>query len=214
MPVKANRKCTECGISLVDRKNTAITCGSVCRRKRSRRVQRARKLAVQKRRQTMAGSIEIQQLEELASGVVSDEARAIVRSEIAPVVRGALTEDVMHSIRDLVALGPKMVQAVSVDMESPDSVVRQKAYTLWAKYTLGNPALAPADETKQPMTVVFNGMPRPDTVDAVITPEPAEELRKCTVCAETKLTTEFEQHSDRCAACHRALQERAAGFME
>lgn len=215
MAAKKLNKCSECGESLAGKKISAKTCSASCRRSRSRRVQRARKNAIASRKRP--GSIEIQELEQLANDEVTDIARDIVRDELTPVMRDALTDEVMYSIRDMVMLGPKMVAAVSRDMESMDSVVRQKAYTLWAKYTLGNPVLAPAEATQKPMTVVFNGMPRPETEAAPIVEEPIDtnvDMRTCVVCSRNKLAEEFVQHSERCIDCHRVLQERAASFLQ
>lgn len=141
-----------------------------------------------------------------------DVVRDVMRQEVTPIVREALTEDVMGSIRQLVSLTPKMIAAIEDDLANPDDNVRQRAYTLLAKYTLGNPSVAPAPTTPataSPMQVFFE-MPRPGAQhqDDPIHDGDAVELKQCSECQAEKPTTEFVANSERCQDCHDRLQAK------
>ncbi len=135
----------------------------------------------------------------------------VAKEELRPVVRDAITEDVLRSIDGLMRLSPRAVELIAADLESSNEAVRQKAYTLLLRYTLGNPAVAPTPEaTTPPMQVVFN-MPQPgdDAPEALIeTPAAEVELEECCVCHEHKAPEQFIAGSDRCQTCQDALDER------
>lgn len=146
-----------------------------------------------------------------ARGEVDDVLHDVAKEELRPVVREAITEDVLRAAADLVALTPTMVAAITEDLNGSDKLLRQKAYTLLAKYTLGNTSIAPQQEhSDQPLQVVFN-LPRPGD-----NPSPAldldvdgtVELRQCMECAEDKPTSEFVGMSERCQVCHDALRAK------
>lgn len=132
-----------------------------------------------------------------------DAARQATRDELRPIVREAITQDVMDAISKLVNLTPTMVDAIAEDLESSDKTLRQRAYSLLARYTLGNPSVAPQPETpdQAPMQVTFH-LPRPG--DASPTPVALEtvDLRECVECKEHKMEADFVGASDRCQDCH------------
>jgi hypothetical protein len=189
--------CSECSAVLTN--PLAKTCGAACRNRRARRLKR-------QKREAGAGNAHPPHLAALAEG---DLLKDVAKEELRPVVREAITEDVLRAASQLVGLTQVMVDAISEDLHSDDVWLRQKAYTLLARYTLGNTSIAPAADTStQPMQVVFN-MPRPG--DAVLTEtasdvnsEEAVELRQCMECQADKPVTEFVGPSERCVECHEA----------
>lgn len=132
--------------------------------------------------------------------VVSD----LVQREIQPVVREAITEDVMRSIADLVALTPDVVSAIAEDLHSDDATIRQRAYTLVAKWTIGHPAIINRDDDPAQKQLIVNfELPRPEApepvpVEAEVSPAGA---RPCDVCGEDKTEDAFVDGSDRCRDC-------------
>jgi hypothetical protein len=204
----AERRCSECGGPLgphapINRK----TCKDACRSKRSRRLKASRKRAGQNR----AHPPELQPLYQADTGKIEDVGMEVMREEIRPVVREALTDDVLRSIEDLVNLTPLVVSKIKEDIEQDtDKTLRQRAYSLVAKYTLGNPAVAPAaqDPAQAGLTVHFN-MPRPgDTSTPGLEAPEVIELRHCTECNADKPASEFVGASERCQSCHDELQRR------
>ena len=147
----------------------------------------------------------------------TDVTREIVKEELRPVVRAAITEEVLRSIQDLVGLAPRVVELLAQDLESTDPNVRQKAYTLIAKYTLGHTAIVtPEDQGSGQLVVNFN-MPRPDAepqydTDGEVVQE-IESERQCAFCDETKPLDKFVAGSDRCWECHAKLHEQAEALL-
>jgi hypothetical protein len=101
----------------------------------------------------------------------------------------------------MVGLTPRAVQLLAEDMEHDDAVIRQRAYTLVAKYTLGHPALVKAEDADGSKQIVVNfNLPRPE--DADVTAEVEEDTVECDTCHEDKLASEMVSGSTRCQACH------------
>jgi hypothetical protein len=157
---------------------------------------------------------ELQPIYQADKGTIKDAAMEVMRDELKPVVREALTDDVLRAIEKLVHLTPAVVDAIQEDLEQDDDkTLRQRAYTLLAKYTLGNPSVAPPppEQAAQGMQVTFV-MPRPgDTTTAAIEPQSdsdAVELRTCIECKTDKPSQDFVGNSDRCTQCHDDLQAR------
>lgn len=196
-------KCSECGTPLTGRQK--YTCGtSKCKDRRKRR-NKARNHA---RNRAIAEAKTLPpHLKPLSQKEVQDAGKRVLQEELRPVVREAITADVLQGIADLVRLTPKMVELIEADLESPDPVIRQKAYTLLARYTLGNASVAPANAEAQPapMQVTFL-MPRPgDEPTAVPVATEAEELRECVECQAEKPAGQFVGASPRCQDCHADL---------
>lgn len=138
----------------------------------------------------------------------------VMRDELKPIVREALTDEVLHAIQALVNLTPLVVDKIKDDIEQDDDkTLRQRAYSLVAKYTLGNASVAPppTDPAAAGMTVNFL-MPRPGDQTPVAIEAQADsdavELKRCRDCEQDKPATAFEANSDRCTQCHSALQAK------
>lgn len=151
----------------------------------------------------------------------TDVTREIVKEELRPVVRAAITEEVLRSIQDLVGLAPRVVELLAEDLESTDSIVRQRAYSLVAKYTLGHTAIVTPDQEGKGQMVVNFHMPRPDDeprveydVDGEAVEVDQETERECAFCEETKSVDQFVTNSDRCLECHTKLQEQAQALLQ
>lgn len=204
----AKRICSECSNRL--ERSTQKTCSTACRSKRARRLKKQRLEASRKGGESNAHPEHLATLAAAVNKNAKQVAHETLKEEMKPIVREAITEDVLKSINDLVALTPKMVAAIEEDLNNEDDkYLRQKAYSLLARYTLGNSSVAPAPATAAPgpMQVVFQ-LPRPgDDGQPPITVE-VEELRTCMECQATKPAGEFVANSERCQACHDALQEK------
>ena len=212
--VKAAGPCSECGELLVDsvgrpKPAGTKTCSPKCRQKRARRIKRA---------QVAAGAqskydVEHQGMAAAVREQVADVTHEVLKEELRPLVREAMTEDVLLNISTLIGLSPKAIAKLEEQMDSEDETISQRAVTLLLKYTMGNPSVAPPPSVQAPapMSVVFN-IPRPgdttaESSDAVtLQPGEADELRECTDCHEEKPDHEFVASSDRCVECFNELR--------
>ncbi len=200
------RRCSEHHEGCVPLKRpNQITCSSSCRQKRARRLKREAK---QKAARLQAHNTLPEHLKPLSVAVnkqAPDILRDLLIEEMKPIVREAVTENVMQGIAGLVALTPRLVELIARDLESSDPNISQKAQTLVARYTLGNASVAPtpAAAAPQPMQVQFL-MPRPGDEPAGIE-APADELRTCVECEQEKPVPEFVGASPRCQTCHDGL---------
>lgn len=201
------RRCSECGESLTGRSALTKTCSDRCRNARSRRVRR-------QRREVNKLPEHLKVVQQVVTQERGDVVKKVVEEEIRPVVREAITEDVMQSIRDLVALSPAAIAAIEDDLTGSDPVLRNKAYTLLIKYTVGHNALVetPEEEESKNLTVNFS-MPRPeDSTDEV--PADAEEIKQCDSCGIDKPASAFVGSSDRCSECFDQAKQMAQELVE
>ena len=120
------RHCTECDEPVSGR---ALTCSATCRKRRSVRIRTAR----------TAG----RPLDTIAGDDAERAAQEILRDELKPVIREALTEDVLSGIRTLVQHLPKATTRLVEDLDSTDELVRQRAYMELLKRTVGNQNIVP-----------------------------------------------------------------------
>lgn len=208
------RRCSECGSSLAGKSASAKTCDEACRQKRSRRIKRANKQIREIQDQQGAGADEIAAMVRRES---PDVIKDVMKAQLAPVVREALTEDVLRAVQQMLGLTPRAVELLQLDLESEDATVRQRAYTLVTKYTIGHPALLKADDTDgtKQLVVHFN-LPRPGTEDPVQdgTADPVQDgepLQVCDICNAEKPADEFVAGSSRCATC---FEERRDAVLE
>src|SRR5690606_26913115 len=142
----------------------------------------------------------LKDLSEAVRGETKDLGHEVIKEELRPIVRESLTSDVLRDVGALVRMVPKAVQRIAEDLDSSDETIRQRAYTLLLKYTMGNPSVAPppAEQAPPPMNVVFN-LPRPDTTPEDATPPvEAVELKQCAECATERPSHEFIAGSSRC----------------
>lgn len=195
------RPCTECGESVVAPR---ITCGPTCRSRRSRRI-----------RDRRASGREVNRL-------VTDEAeraaQEILKDELKPVVREALTEEVLAGIQSMIGHVPAAIEAAAADLASDDDVTRQKAYTLILKHTLGSSNLVPDinAEKQQELTVHFN-LPRPEAARSaewtVAEGDDPVEGRECDSCSTVKPASEFVGESHRCRVCFERMRAAADTYL-
>lgn len=193
------RTCSECPNPLVGKSVQAKTCGPTCRTKRSRRVKRANRQVEEFAAANNAGA---QEIAAIVRREAPDVITRVMKDELRPIVREALTEDVLRAVEQMLGLTPRAVELLAADLESEDSTVRQRAYTLVTKYTIGHPALLKADDGAGAGQITVNfALPRPD--DDAIEAELVEstELRTCDSCQEDKPESEFVAGSDRCRTC-------------
>ncbi len=207
--------CSECGASLEGKQPQTKTCSTNCRVKRSRRIKASRAKGG-----TNHGLNEHQaEISARVRGETADIAHRVIEEELRPVVREAITEETLRAISDMVGLAPRAVEKIGA--ESEDSTVRQRAYSLITKYTVGHPSIVKPEETdsNQQLNINFQ-LPRPtDDASEVIEVESAVELeddgetRACDLCGEDKTVTQFVAGSDRCVACFDQQQERAKAIL-
>lgn len=216
----ATRRCSECGESLAGLAVTAKTCSQECRQKRSRRLRRQKVDAAK----AAAATPEQRELSQRARNEVTDAVRDVAREELRPVVREAITQEVLDAVASLVGLTPTAVEKIKEDLESDDTTIRQRAYTLVTKYTIGHPAIMrpPEEEAARTLTVNFD-LPRPEVESAVGTEDTvpdsvelvadATEVKPCDNCGEDKPLDQFVAGSDRCQTCFDAQHEIAKAML-
>jgi hypothetical protein len=213
--------CSECGGPLVagDGKKLrpdAKTCGPKCRSTRSRRLKRAKKQSALTRSYPPHAKEAAEHIDPHGHGSeVRDVAHKLLEDALRPVVREAITEDALKAIRSMVGLTPRVIQLLEIDMESDDATVRQRAYTLIAKYTLGHQAIVtPESQGAGQQMVVHFDLPRPGA-SAPLDGQPvleaeAVETQECETCHIVKPLDEFVASSQRCIECYEGLQRQVA----
>lgn len=197
------RKCYEfetCGNYVTGR---ALACSATCRRRHADRLRRDRESGRDAR--LVAG--------EEGREVVRD----VLKEELRPLIRETLTEDVLQQARDLIEEGlPAAIQAAIEDLESEDETIRQRAYTLILKHTMGSEALLPRkeDEAQGNLYVTF-AMPRPGdtappehTIDGEVI-----DTKLCDSCHRDLPVAAFEQGSDRCTECFDSMRASATRLL-
>ena len=190
------RTCSECPNSLEGKGPRTVTCSNACRLRRSRRIRRANARVEEF---AEANNVGAQEIAAIVRREAPDVVTRVMKEEIRPIVRESLDEDVLRAIHGMVGLTPAAVQALEEDLLSDDKVIRQRAYSLVIKYTVGHPALVKDDVTQAQQLVVNFGLPRPDADD--LQPANTIELHECDMCHEPKPASEFVAGSDRCTAC-------------
>jgi hypothetical protein len=200
------RRCTECGKPLgKEARAGKVTCDQRCRQKRARRIRREREKAARERFDTP-----VAQVRAIVKGETKDATHEVMKEELRPIVREAMTADVLAKIGDLVGITGEAIETLKKQLESEDETIAQRAATTILRYTMGNPSVAPAPAEQQPspMTVVFN-VPRPgdSTSGSADTEGDADEVRTCSECGETKTVQEFVANSTRCQSCHQSIEE-------
>lgn len=233
-----SRVCSECGNQLgADASPKRITCGDDCRKARSRRLKRESGELPwpdpDRHSKNATPPPHHKRLQEAINNEMDDAVHETLQEELRPVVREAITEDVLRSIQSAVGLVPSALSAIQEDLGSSDAVLRQRAATLLLKYTLGHPALIPDanDDGHKQIIVNFEGMHRPPEVTGqpAVTVEAEEvestpnvlpqsvdsedELRECDNCGASKPDSEFVENSDRCVKCFEEQQALAESLL-
>lgn len=192
----ASRTCSECPTSLRDRAPTSKTCGEPCRKKRARRLKRTSPA----------------HLEKMADAVTHAQKDALHETTVAvltPIVKEAITDDILIAIEKMVALTPKLIDVIAADLDSQDDQTRGRAMSLLARYTLGNASVAPQANAPSGQTLEINlTMPQPGDVQSPAITAEAVELNICAECNEEKPLHEFREQSQRCNDCDATLRKR------
>lgn len=193
------RTCLNCGKDISHRGTRARTCGPTCR-KALERARDAQSALADVREETTPAK---------ATSMVKREVEREVRAIVKPVVREALTEDVLTSLQDLIRLTPAAVETLADHMQGDDPVLAQKAATTVMRYTVGHQALVTPQEATAPQIVVNFDLPRPDPQEAAYEPTDAiaTETFECDICHDTYPTTERAGGADRCLSCHEARKQ-------
>lgn len=155
------------------------------------------------------------ELQQRVRGETTDVARHVIEEEIRPVVRESITADTLKAIADMVALTPTAVAALQEDLLSEDATIRQRAYTLLMKYTVGHHAIVtPEDKDKTgPLHVHFN-LPRPEEAESMDGEVVVEDtLKTCDTCGQEKPVGSFVANSDRCEDCYTKQQAKATELL-
>lgn len=142
-------------------------------------------------------------------------AHEVIQKQLEPVVREAVTEDIMKAIRDMVGLTPKAVLAIEEDLGSDNETTRQRAYTLIMKYTAGHPALVrpPEEDRTQAIQVNF-ALPRPEQETVTVEVEELDtDTRQCEKCNQVKSQNEFVGVATLCNSCFADRQARVDGLL-
>lgn len=203
----ATRTCSECGASLAAYSNTRKTCSDTCRSARSRRYAKAN-------REPEQTSEHFRQIAQYVKNEEPDLVRDVVREEIRPIVREALTEETLQAIQSLLGLAPAAIAALADDLANDeDPGLRQRAAALVTKYTMGHPALVqPKDTEPNAQMVVHFALPRPDANSAahVVGIDDVElvDVKVCDECHVEKPADQFVAASSRCNDCYEKRRAR------
>lgn len=205
----AARTCSECGVSLQGYAPQAKTHSAKCRKARQIRLRGLDRAAQRDAKQTYNAPAPLQEIMNAVNAETnSNLVKSVVREQLAPIVRDALTEDTLRAIQKLLSLTPQAVDALAEDLGSDDSVIRQRAYSLHLKYTVGHPALVKADDADGSKQIVVNfALDRPAQGDYEAEAIAAE-FKTCDLCNEEKPDTEFVGSSDRCQSCVDEFKQR------
>jgi hypothetical protein len=215
--VAAPRKCSECPTPLTYPDGThkppiTRTCSKRCRAKRARRIKRA----TAEGRAKSPYALELQELATAAQDSAKDVAHELLKDELRPIIREAMTEEVLRGIQTMVEITPEAIAVLKEQLTSKDATIAQRAATLMLKYTMGNPSVAPppTQAAPSPLTVQFN-IPRPgDAIAASSEVSTEATLRECTDCSTHKPEDDFVGASPRCQECfdklHATLEQRFA----
>lgn len=188
--------CAECGETIPEKSRRRVTCSPKCRKRRERRVNREKR--------QLRGQSRVER-EVISSAALKDA----VSKELAPVVREALTEEVLTAAKGLIRLTPKAIERLNQDLDHPDATIRQRAYQTVIKI-VGHPALMPERATEDKSLTVHFNLPRPEANGAV----EVVETKTCDFCGTAKKAEEFIGDSERCRECYDSTQKEAQRILE
>lgn len=205
--------CTECDRPV---RRPGAACSATCRSRRKRRVDA----------QAASGRD--------VTKLVTDEAERVAQKELAealrPVVKEAITQDVVDRIHEMIGGMPDAIEALMEDISpepgGPDGELtsdqldrRQRAYSQLFKLTAGNRNLVPdinADKNRD-LTVIFGGaLARTEIQRQSGDVDPTSgviESKECDSCHVGKPLSEFVGSSDRCKTCFQEMREAAMGVL-
>jgi len=149
----------------------------------------------------------------------------VINEELRPVVREALNEDTLSSIKKLINLSPAAIAALETQLASVDEKISQAAAKTILQYTVGHPALVSKEEESGPGKLTINfALPRPEfeskeaTTEITVLAEDAiddgTDTRPCDTCEKEYADKDFIAGSDRCINCFNADQTKAQAILE
>lgn len=153
---------------------------------------------------------------DVASQDVEKAAQEELRAAIKPVVREALTEDVLQGINALVQALPLAIGTAIANLESDDEAIRQQAATLIMRHSAGNKAIVPdVNQGKgNDLTIVFD-LPRPaSSAELGGGEDEVVETKECDSCHTVKPLGDFVGRSDRCIECFERMKNSVVGLAE
>lgn len=203
--------CSECGTSLAGKKKSTRTCGEKCRKARSIRLRTQHARDGEWENDGRQENPETAEMRLAIRSELDDRIHKVLDQELTPLVREAITDDVLRSITALLALTPQAVAAIMDDLMQTESYDRrQKAYTLLLKYTAGNSPLVPSVDPKPPaVNVIFPGMERPDAPIVTAAELLDDDEFICNACDRAlPMSEQAAPGAERCKECHAALQVR------
>jgi hypothetical protein len=151
---------------------------------------------------------------------VSDEAeratQELLREELRPHVREAITDEVVEQVKSLIGHVPLAIEELAAQLHSEDEELRHKAAKEILRHTTGNKAIIPDINADKSQAIIVNfALPRPDpqSTNLAFGPPTIEEKRQCDSCLSWKETDEFEGSSDRCAECFKKMKAIGDGII-
>lgn len=145
--------------------------------------------------------------------------REVLAEEIRPVVREAITAEVLDAVHDLIGHLPKAITVAAQLLDHPDERIRYDAANLIMRHTAGNKSVVPDvnADAQRDLTVHFN-LPRPDGPRQGDADEGTGviETKQCDSCGEHKPIgpEHFMGQSDRCVECFKRMQGIGQGIVE
>lgn len=138
-----------------------------------------------------------------------------LRRQLAPVIREAITADVLQGIHNLIGHLPEAIAEAYALLGSDDEEMRYRAAALILRHTTGNKSVVPDVNEGQGgnLTVVF-GIPRPDVLNQIEGESMVIEEKECDSCGKSKPLDQFVATSDRCTECFERIRNVGRSIVE
>lgn len=185
--------CSECGDPFLASTEAAKTCCEAHRKRRQRRKEKQGQDFTEYDVDISATTAAMEQAAQHALDDLPAVARELLAAEMQPIVREALTGEVLQSLSAMLGMMPLVQAALTDDLTAltmvwndegcplmeadgvtpalvPDYDRRQKAVAMVLKYTVGQPGLAPQPDAPEAagVTVVFSGMGEPAITSSAV----------------------------------------------
>lgn len=140
----------------------------------------------------------------------------VLAEELRPVIREAITEEVLAGVHQLIGHVPAAIQRAAELLDSSDETLRYQAAALILRHTAGNKNVVPdVNEGRQRDLHVTFALPRPQgPTQADGESTGVIETKECDSCGHTKTLDEFMGQSDRCKECFGKMQAIGQGIIE
>jgi hypothetical protein len=175
-----NRQCRnykDCGNYLADdARANAKYCSDTCRYRFNQRLKTAAK---------EGGSAHlpahVKEMRRLALEQADDVVREVLRDEVRDQITLHVRDNILGLAERMSGLAPSVVAAITEDLQSPDEIVRSRAYGLWLKYFM--PLLKGDEKQEDGRVVVVMNVPGPESAQEII--DMTEEAQEVTEPVET-----------------------------